>query len=173
MSKPKNPLLQMPESHQARLAEWLLGGMPYHEANLLVEKEFGVKAVSTFGRYVSFWQEVCTPMLLQRRKRMAGTAEERAKEAEKNPAQFDKATLDALQQKAYELAESPTSSAKDVKAILSLLLKAKDQSLEERRLKILEAEAAKAQQAKEVLENKELTEAQRAARMREVFGISS
>lgn len=136
MSKPKNPLLNMPEINQARLADWLLGGMTYHEANLLVQKEFGVAPSSSLGRYSRFWEQVCVPMLLQRRKRMAGTAQERANEAEKNPAEFDKATMDALQQRAYELAENPQSDAKDVKSILMLLLKAKDQSLDERRLEL-------------------------------------
>lgn len=134
MSKPKNPLLNMPEPDQARLAEWLLGGMTYHEANLLVEKEFAIKASASLGRYSRFWEQVCVPMLLQRRSRMAGTAAARKQEADTNPAEFDKATLDALQQRAYELAENPQSNPKDVKAILTLLLKAKDQSLEERRL---------------------------------------
>ena len=78
MSKPKNPLLNMPEEHQARLADWLLGGMTYHEANLLVEKEFGLKLSSSYGRYSRFWAEVCVPHLVARRSRMAGTAEARA-----------------------------------------------------------------------------------------------
>jgi hypothetical protein len=44
--------------------------------------------------------------------------------------------------------------------------------LEERRVKVLEEKAAKADQAKGVLEDKALTEEQRVARMREVFGMS-
>jgi hypothetical protein len=44
---------------------------------------------------------------------------------------------------------------------------------QDRKIKLLEKKAAAFDQAKGVLENKELTEAQRAARMREVFGISS
>lgn len=135
MSKPRNPLLQMPEGDQARLADWLLGGMTYHEANLLLEKEFSI-APGSLSRFTPFWSEVCVPQLLLRRRRMAGTAAERAKEATANPAEFDRATLDALQQKAYELAENPQADPKDVKAILTLLLKAKDQSLEERRLEL-------------------------------------
>ena len=180
MSKPRNPLLQMPEEHQAKLADWLLGGMPYHEANVLVEKELGVKASSSLERYTRFWEAVCVPQLLLRRQRMAGTAEQRADAAVKNPGRFDAATLDALRQKAYELAESTHADPKEVKAIMTLLLKARDQQLDEQRLQLderkmvlLEKKAAAFDQAKGVLENKELTEAQRAARMREVFGIAS
>ena len=170
MSKPKNPLLNMPEIHQARLADWLLGGMTYYEANLLVQKEFNVAPSSSLGRYSRFWEQVCVPMLLQRRKRMAGTAAERAQEAEKNPAEFDRATLDALQQRAYELAENPQSDAKDVKSILMLLLKAKDQSLDERRITLDEQkfqfDAAKAcltrlPELKAISTNKELSDDQK------------
>ena len=151
MSKPKNPLLKMPEEHQAKLAEWLLGGMPYHEAKVLVEKEFAPVKVSSLGRFTSFWQAVCVPHLLQRRQRMAGTAGERAQEAIRNPAEFDKATLDALQQKAYELAESSNADPKEVKAIMTLLLKARDQSLEERKIVLLEKKAAAYDRAQALL----------------------
>lgn len=169
MSKPKNPLLNMSETDQARLAEWLLGGMTYHEANLLVEKEFSVKASASLGRYSRFWEQVCVPMLLQRRSRMAGTAAARKQEAETNPAEFDKATLDALQQRAYELAENPQSNPKDVKAILTLLLKAKDQSLEERRIVILEKKSAQADATAQVLDTP-MTDAERAERIKEIYG---
>lgn len=45
--------------------------------------------------------------------------------------------------------------------------------IQERRVVLLEQKAAAFDQAKGVLENKEMTEEQRAARMREVFGIAS
>lgn len=136
MAKTKNPLLQMPDAQQAKLAEWMLGGMPYHEANVLVEKEFGVAASRSLERYTSFWNAVCVPHLLARRRRMLGTAESRADAAEAQPGKFDAATLDALKQKAYELAEDPNADAKQVKAIMTLLLKARDQDLDERRLNL-------------------------------------
>ena len=148
MSKPKAnaKLLFLPEEQQAKLAEWLLGGMPYHQARELVEKEFGVKV--SLGVFTSFWELVCTPMLLAKRRRMAGTASDRAEEAADHPAQFDAATLDALKQRAYELAEAPHCDPKDVKAIMMLLLKAQDQDFKNRQLTLekdkFQFEAAKA-----------------------------
>jgi hypothetical protein len=82
----------------------------------------------------AFWKQVCAPLLLQRRRRMLPLAEARAKEALENPGQFDVATLDALKQKAYELAESPTATLKDVKAVLGLLLKARSEDRADREL---------------------------------------
>lgn len=127
MRKPQNPLMLLPEDQQAQIAEWMLGGMNYREVNLLVEKEFGLPHTSQFGRYQSFWAEVCAPIMKSRRKKFSGLADERAEEAKKNPAQFEAATLDAIQQRAYELAEDAKAKPNDVRAILSLLLKAKDQ----------------------------------------------
>lgn len=128
-------LLNLPEEQQAKLAGWLLAGMPYHEAKVLAEKEFGV-TLRSLDSFRSFWQEVCQPQILARRRRAVSTAEERALEAKKNPGQFDLATMDAIRQRAYELAESPEASPKDVKAILMLLLKARDQDRQERELEL-------------------------------------
>lgn len=135
MSKTRSDavLLNLPEEQQAKLAEWLLSGVPYHEARLLVEKEFGV-ALRSLSPFSSFWTEVCQPHLLLKRRRAAAGAEARAEEAEKHPAKFNTATLDAIQQKAYELAENPNANPKDVKAILMLLLKSKDQDLKAQQL---------------------------------------
>jgi hypothetical protein len=126
-------LLNLPEEQQAKLAAWLLAGVPYHEAKVLAEKEFGV-VVRSLDSFRSFWQQVCQPQILARRRRAVTTASERAEEAKSNPGQFDVATMDAIKQRAYELAESPESRPGDVKAILMLLLKARDQDRQEREL---------------------------------------
>ncbi len=134
MSKPKSnaKLLNLPEEQQAKLADWLLGGMPYHEARVLTQKEFGVSASnSTFS---DFFQQVCAPHLLARRRDLGSTAQARATEAKLNPGEFDAATMDALRQKAYELAEAPNANPKDVRAVMTLLLKAQDQEFKRDRL---------------------------------------
>ncbi len=163
-------LMNLPEESQAKLAGWLMSGMPYHEAKVLAEKEFGI-TLKSLDSFRTFWQQVCQPAILARRRRAVSTADERAAEAKKNPGQFDVATMDAIRQRAYELAESPEANPKDVKAILMLLLKARDQDLTERRIVVLEKKAQQADAAKGLLENKALTEEERAARMREVFGM--
>ena len=169
MSKTRsdNVLLNLPEPQQCKLAEWLLNGMPYHEANVLVGKEFGVE-LRSLSAYSAFWREVCEPALLARRSRMVESADARAAEVDMKPGQFDKATLDAIRERAYSLAISPQSEAKDVKAVLMLLLKAKDQELQERRITLLEAAAERAKRTEEVLESGVSGEEQ-AKRIREIF----
>ena len=56
--------------------------------------------------------------------------------------------------------------------VVSVDLKDKASEQEDRKIAVLERKAALLDQAKGVMEDKELTEAQRAARMREVFGIA-
>jgi hypothetical protein len=70
------------------------------------------------------------------------TSEELAEEAEKNPGQFDKATIDAIKQRAFELSISPGCNPKDVKALFALVLKARDQEgdAEDRKLERVKVE---------------------------------
>jgi hypothetical protein len=133
--KPKSILLKLPEEQQAQLAEWLLSGMQYHQAKELLEKEFGVR-FSSLSVFKPFWEEVCTPALLARRHRAVMTAEEVAKSAEAQPGKLDQATIAALKQKAFELAISPGQDPEAVKAVFSLVLKARDQDLDAENLKL-------------------------------------
>ena len=172
MKKPRSDaiLLNLPEEQQAKLADWLLSGMPYHEARVLVEKEFG-KSVKSLSAFAEFWCAVCQPALLSRRSRALGAASVRAEAVRLNAGEFDIATLDAIKQKAYELAESPDANPKDVKSILTLVLKARDQDLEERRISLLEQKARQADEAQQVMASA-LTADEKAARMRQIFGMA-
>jgi hypothetical protein len=162
-------LLNLPEEQQAQLAEWLLDGMPYHTAKETVAKEFGVSV--SLPCFSSFWEEVCAPALITRRRRAVSTAEEIAIEASATPGRFDQATIDALKQQAFELSIKPNADPKQVKALFSLVLKARDQDLEERRVKLLEAKAALADQAKEIVESTASPEEQM-AKIKAVFGMA-
>jgi hypothetical protein len=141
MRKTRNPLLQMDEAHQAQLAEWLLDGMPYHIAQPQTEKEFGVKAGK--DSFSTFWQEVCVPLLLVRRRQAVETADAVATEASSQPGRFDQATIDALKQRAFELSISPHADPKDVKSILMLVIKARDQDISHQQLQLDRAKFAR------------------------------
>ena len=146
MRKPRSDskLANMPEEQQAQLVEWLLAGVPYHEAIGLLKKEFGV--ATSIASLSHFYQSVVGPHLLRRRMQALGVAEEIATEASAKPGQFDSATIDALKQKAFELAISPGAKAGDVKALFTLLQKHRDQDIKQqqvdlaqRRLEVVEA----------------------------------
>ncbi|MCW5557720.1 MAG: DUF3486 family protein [Verrucomicrobiae bacterium] len=118
----------------------------------MVSREFGVSC--SLSALSGFWQEVCVPVLLKRRSQAVEAAEEIAAEATRTPGRFDAATVDAIKQKAFELAISPLAKPKDVKALFMLLQKSRDQELKEqqialesRRVAILESRLAQVQAA--------------------------
>lgn len=170
MNKPKGKLEnELDELQQAQLAEWLLSGMTYHDAVGAVQKEFGLKV--GHSAFQVFWERVCVPHLLRRRSVAISTSAEIATEAEKRPGQFDTATIDALKQKAFELAISPRPNPKDVKALFMLVLKARDQDLNERKIRLLEQKAEQAEKAHAVVDS-DLTPEEKQRRLRQIFGMS-
>lgn len=183
MSKPRSDaiLFNLPEEQQAKLADWLLGGMPYHQAKVLVEKEFGI-TFKSLTPFTAFWEQVCAPHLLARRRQLGKTAEVRAEEAKLSPGKFDAATLDALKQKAYELAESPNADPKDVKSVMMLLLKAQDQEYKNRKLALdvekfefdaVDAIMANPPKFKATLQSTSLSEKQKRDQLRlQLFGAA-
>ncbi len=152
------------------LADWLLGGMPYHEAQKQVLDQFKLE-VRSLKSFSQFYQAVCGPRLLARRTQARSVADSIAQEAERQPGRFDQATIDALKQKAFELSISPQAHPRDVKALFMLVLKARDQDLTERKVRILEAKAAQADQAATALGDKALTPEEKEHRLKQIFGI--
>jgi len=138
MRKPTGKIFSLPEEQQAQIAEWLLNGIPYHQVQALVEKEYQVR-IDTKG-FVKFWQEVCGPALLARRARAVGLSQDIASDARKSPGSFDEATIAAISQKAFELAVSPGAKAADVKRLFDLVLKAKDQTRDQKALDLAQKE---------------------------------
>ena len=130
-------LLNLPEEQQAQLAEWLLDGMPYHIAKIKAQADFGVSV--GLAAFSGFYQEVCVPQLLVRRTRARETADQIGEDLASRPGNFDAATVDAIKQKAFELAISPQSNPKDVKALFVLLQKQRQQELD-----LQDAETARA-----------------------------
>jgi hypothetical protein len=59
-----------------------------------------------------------------------------ASDAQRRPGRLDEATIAALKQKAFELAISPGQDPEAVKAVFSLVLKARDQDLDAEKLKL-------------------------------------
>ena len=166
-------LMNLPEEQQAQIVDWLLGGIPYRQARELIKTDFGL--TTSFAALSSFWDQVCTPALLARRRRAVTTADEMASEAQKMPGKFDEATLDAIRQAAFNLAIHPQSNPADVKNLFTLLLKARDQELKNkdieikmRRLELVEKQVSR---ARSTLEDTTLTSGQREQRMKEVFGL--
>ena len=147
MRKPRSDskLEALDVDQQRQLCEWLLTpGLSYERVKKLVLDEFNTS--TTAGSLSSFYQSYVAAYLIQRRAQSVGVAQEVGAEIRKTPGQFSEATIDALEQKAFELAQNPMVDPGEVKSIFTLLLKARDQSLKQkdidiklRRLELLEA----------------------------------
>lgn len=129
-------LLNLPEEQQAQIVQWLLAGASYLQAQQLIKKEFGLGVSLSSLSY--FHSQAVQPHLLRRRSAAVAVAEEIATEAESNPGRFDQATIDALKQKAFELAIAPNADPGDVKSLFMLLQKARDHELKERQVGLAE-----------------------------------
>jgi hypothetical protein len=137
MKKPRSDskLDALDQDQQRQLCEWLLTpGLSYESIKSLVFEKFNT---STSGSALSsFYQSYVGSYVLERRRRAVGLAQEVGVELKRQPGQFSQATIDALEQKAFELAQNPMVDPKEVKAIFSLVLKARDQSLQRDKFEI-------------------------------------
>jgi hypothetical protein len=113
-----------------------------------------------------FWSQFKNFLQAARRRTAANGANEGA---------FD-AAIDLIRQLAFELADSDTADPKDVKNLVSLLLKHKDQAIKEREVGLAERRLALLEQRKEARKtpgSEQLTPEQRERRIREIFDIRS
>lgn len=154
MKKPRSDskLDALDLDQQRQLCEWLLTpGLSYERVKKLVFDEFNVS--TTAGSLSVFYQSYVSAYLIQRRAQSVGVAKEVGAEIRKTPGQFSEATIDALEQKAFELANNPMVDPKAIASVFVLLLKARDQELKKsdieiklRRLEILERSATQAKE---------------------------
>ena len=85
---------------------------------------------------------------------------------------LDDATLDAVRARAMELAITPGSEVKHIKALYELVIKAHAQRLDERRVVMLAKKAAAADAAADAVKDKTLSPAEKEARIKELFGLN-
>ena len=84
---------------------------------------------------------------------------------------LDDTTLAAVRARAMELAITPGTEVKHIKALYELVLKAQAQRLDERRVVMLEKKAAAADAAADAVKDKTLSPAEKEARIKEIFGL--
>lgn len=136
---------RLSESELARVDDMLLAGRGYDEVRAYMDK-CGHACSRT--SVVDYYQVHVLPRKWARQQRLARELEAI------DTTGLDAATLNALRQRAMELAVTPGSDVKHVNTLFSLVLKAQAQRLEERRVSLLEARAAAADAARAALEQR-------------------
>lgn len=173
-------LKNLPPDQYEALVDWLLAGAPYRVIRQRLRDEFDVE-IRSDSALSEFWSSECSAALVARRKRACDLADDVASAAEATPGRFDSATIDALKQKAFELAIAPQSDPRDVKNLFTLVLKARSQDLDEQQIALardrFEFDAAKAALAaledlRQIAGDRSLDESARVdAVRRRLFGV--
>jgi len=170
------------EEDKLRLLEWFVTpGMSLERIRDQVakpEEDGGLGIETSRAALSNFWSANSAEYLINRRRQARDLAAGLAEEAAKSPAQFEAATIDAIAQQAFTMAQQPGVAPADVKAMFSLVLKVRDQDvrkkeleLADRRVALLERKAEQADKAAGIAADGQLSAAEKEARIKAVFGI--
>ena len=177
MSKKKrsdSTLASLNPQQKAQLRTWLVDeNKSYEQVSALLHEDFNVRAGVTAVR--NFYASDCFSLRSSEAKEFA---EQVVSELQTSGQSFDTATLALVKQKAFERAYAKNGDIDELATLAKILgdsakleLKRKDQELSERRVKLLEQKAAQADQAQKITGNSELSDAEKAAQMRALFGM--
>jgi pyruvate/oxaloacetate carboxyltransferase len=156
------------------LIRWLTEeNLPYDEVQERLHEDCGIK--TSIGALSQFYATQCFSLRFSQAREIADTV---AGEMARSPDKFDEATISLIRQKAFERAAARGGNLDELAILAKILhdsaklrLKEQDLALTERRIKLLEEKAAQADQAKGIVGDKELTEQEKAARLRSLFGM--
>jgi hypothetical protein len=159
---------------KAQLRTWLVDeNKSYEDVRDLLYQDFNAKVgVGAVGR---FYNSDCFALRSSEAKEFA---EQVASELQTTGTSFDEATIALVKQKAFERAYARNGNLDELATLAKILgdsakleLKRKDQQLTERRIVILETKAAQADAAKSITGDTKLSDSEKAAQMRALFGM--
>jgi len=157
-------LKTLPAETQRQIFE-LLRGVPYRKAVAEVREKFGVEtSVGALAEFYSWFP------LSRGLEQAASFAEQLEKMAKADPQLAGKSEeISRFAQIAFEARAVETQDPELYVELAKLRIKREANTLQERRVKILEAKAAKADAAEQVANDSTLTEEERTKRLRQIF----
>lgn len=173
---PKKPrsdskLNSLPLEQKELLVDWLVEeNLSYKDAVERVEDEFGVS--TSTGAMSTFYSTACWQVKIERSRELADSLGDAGETDE-----FEAQAMKAVRQKFFELSLGSQVNLKDLKALAKIIgdskalqIRVKDLEIKERRIELLEKKAAMADQAEGIM-GSQLTEEEKAQRMRQLFGM--
>jgi len=159
------------EEQKQQLCEWLLTpALAYRVIKQMVAEEFQLEVSMSWLSL--FYKQHCVAELVRRRAQAVLVTNQIGEEMERTPGNWDQPTLDAIKQKSFEMAISPGSKPADIKQLFSMVLKSRDQDMNERKLRMLEAAERKANEAEATTKDSSLSPEEKQQRMKEIFGLA-
>ena len=149
-----------------RVMSWLYSS-PYTVVVDMIADEYGVE--TSPAALSGYWRRFADPYLSEQMRR-ASTAANRLK-GELDTAGVQRGTVDLITQLAFEVMSSPNPCPADVVKLSKLVLDSRKQDLDERKVALMEEKARKADAAENIMTNSQLSEEEKAANMRALFGM--
>lgn len=144
---------------------WLYS-RPYSVVKDMILDQYGCE--TSEAALSGFWQRFSGAWFAERNARNAAAARIIADESQIGS--LTDATLELIAQQALEIMSNPSPDPSQVRHFAKLLLQREKQSIDERKVKLLEEKAKLADQAQAVMESQE-SEQEKAAKMRRLFGM--
>lgn len=151
---------------KAELVDGMLCGWSYDQALDWLRSECGLSV--SISALTPFYRRNVEPILRERKKFAALSAKTLAKLATETEA-FDAAAVAELSEYAFRLIRDPEADQEASRKWMETLIRAQAGRREDRKLALLEAKAAQADQASEIANDGEMTEEEKAARIRQLF----
>jgi len=155
----------LPAEQKEQLRDGLLGGWGHEECLAWLATECGLVTKSK-SKLTNFYKRHCAPIVRERRKLAACKSEVYVKEAGRTD--WDAATKELVSQVTFEMLDGQRTDPAIAEKFVKLVLKRDAQDQSNRKIAIMEAKAAKADQASDVT-NSDLTEEEKAARIKQIF----
>lgn len=160
--RPDSVIGQLDLELREQVHEMLLSGEPYKKVKAMLAEADVRISIQSISEY---YRRRLLPLKIARENRTAAELQKISSEG------LNEATLCAIRSTVFELASSPSPNPKVLNTLFGLVLKAEKLGQDARKLKLLEAKAAEADKAKEVTQNKQLTDEEKRNRYKEIFGI--
>jgi hypothetical protein len=170
----RSVLAQLSDERKEQLHEWLKSSVSYQEIVKRMQDQWEIK---TWPHSLSvYYHRVIADEILEQRDKIAGVTETLNKEITRKPEDYARAIVDTLGRKSVELTNNPAAHPKVIKVWVDLFCKTQEQEIrkriikvKERRIRLLEKQAA---EARETAEDSQLSAEQRAERIRRIFSPS-
>jgi hypothetical protein len=180
MKKPRSDskLDAMPGNRVMELRDKLLLGDSYEVCLAWLSMECGVD--SSLAALSSFYKRHCWPVVRERRQVSVIKAEAFGDAMAKDPVNWDDKIIDRTKQLIFEFLSTDGKNPEEAAGLLDSIIKARKQDFteqiqtrkqetEERKVALLEAKAALADEARGVSENAKLTPEEKASELKRIF----